>query len=73
MVLGQTAGAVDLLWICALLLMMLCWFRAATVAGLRAGDVQFVANGSLLVTVWEVKGRPEFRTQLGLVEIPANI
>ena len=68
--LGATAGRRDLVWICALLVMLLCWFRASTVAGFRPGDVRFDADGDLLITVRQVKGRPEMKVRPGLLHIP---
>eukprot|EP01050_Picozoa_sp_SAG11_P006801 SAG11_NODE_544_length_8629_cov_3.550229_1_plen_164_part_00 len=42
----------------------------STVVGLRAGDVRFVADGSLLVVARHVKGRPELVAQPALMQIP---
>jgi hypothetical protein len=49
--------------------MLLCWFRAATVAGLQPGDVRFDADGDLNVSARSVKGRPEFRQRPAMIQI----
>ena len=67
---GQSATGDDLFWVCSLLVLFLCWFRAATLAGVRPGDVRFARNGAFMVSVREVKGRPELRDRPALVEIP---
>jgi hypothetical protein len=66
---GRSCGRRDLVWVCALLLMLLCWFRAATVAGLQPGDVRFDADGNLNVSARSVKGRPEFKQRPALIQI----
>ena len=68
--LGESNLGLDLLWTASLLLMLLCWFRASTVAGLRGGDVRFAADGSLLVVARVVKGRPELVARPALMQIP---
>eukprot|EP01050_Picozoa_sp_SAG11_P015960 SAG11_NODE_2122_length_3784_cov_3.569878_2_plen_153_part_00 len=68
---GQRAEGPDLLWTCALLLMLVCCFRAATVAAFRPGDVRFTRRGMLIVVVRHVKGRPEFATNPAVQQIPS--
>eukprot|EP01050_Picozoa_sp_SAG11_P033451 SAG11_NODE_11371_length_765_cov_1.138138_1_plen_119_part_00 len=69
--LGETTDSRDdLFWVCVLLLMLLCWFRADTMAGIRRGDVRFARDSSLVVTVRKMKGRPEFVRRPGLVQVP---
>eukprot|EP01050_Picozoa_sp_SAG11_P017851 SAG11_NODE_2622_length_3167_cov_3.968057_1_plen_260_part_00 len=70
-VVGSVAHGDDLFWCACLLLMAICWFRAATVARMQPGDVRFDGNGGLVVVVRECKGRPEFRVRPALVQIPA--
>eukprot|EP01052_Picozoa_sp_SAG31_P035734 SAG31_NODE_4352_length_3321_cov_6.948790_3_plen_285_part_00 len=67
---GLTARGNDLMWICALLVMALFWFRASTVAGLRPGDVSFAIDGSLTVSVRVMKRRPEFLTRPAVLSVP---
>jgi hypothetical protein len=67
--LGRAAEGEDLFWVCCLLVMMLCWFRAATMAMIQPGDVRFGRDGTLLVSVRGVKGRPAFLTQPALIQI----
>ena len=51
------------------LLMLLGWFRADTMAGLRDGDVSFDAFGHLNVLIRHMKMRPEYRARPGLMTI----
>ena len=65
----RSCGRRDLVWVCALLLMLLCWFRVATVVGLQPGGVRFDADGDLNVSARSVKGRPEFKQRPALIQI----
>jgi hypothetical protein len=67
---GQVAAGRDLFWVCVILVMLLGWFRADTMAGLQPGDVRFAADGSFLVSVRRMKGRPEFRRRPALIQLP---
>eukprot|EP01050_Picozoa_sp_SAG11_P032323 SAG11_NODE_10455_length_830_cov_5.354309_1_plen_148_part_00 len=67
--LGRAAEGEDLFWICCLLVMMLCWFRVATLAMIQPGNVRFGRDGTLLMSVRGVKGRPEFLNQSALIQI----
>eukprot|EP01052_Picozoa_sp_SAG31_P056258 SAG31_NODE_16002_length_727_cov_4.428344_1_plen_129_part_10 len=66
----STVSGSQLRWVSALLVMLLGWFRADTVAGLTRRDVRFARDGSLLITLRRMKGRREFQRQPGLVQIP---
>ena len=50
--------------------MLLGWFRAETVVAIQPGDVRFVVDGSLLVVVWSMKGRPQLLCEPGLMQVP---
>ena len=52
------------------LLMLLGWFRADTMAGMRDGDVRFDAFGNLNILIRHMKFRPEYRATPGLMTIP---
>jgi hypothetical protein len=68
--LGQSAVGENLNWIANLLLQLIGWFRADTMAGLRAGDVTIDNFGHLNVLIRHMKFRPAYRTQPGLMTIP---
>ena len=68
--LGQSAVGENLSWIANLLLQLIGWFRADTMAGLRAGDVTIDNFGHLNVLIRHMKFRPAYRTQPGLMTIP---
>jgi hypothetical protein len=67
---GEAGSQQDLFWVCVLLVMLLGWFRASTMQGIRQGDVRFARDGSLLVSVRKMKGRPDLLRAPGLVQIP---
>ena len=69
-VLGQSAVGLELDWIANLLLQTVGWFRADTMAGLRADDVTFDEFGFLNILIRHMKFRPEYRTRPGLMTVP---
>ena len=68
--LGEVVEGLQLRQVACQLLQLLGWFRAATVAGMQAGDVWFDANGNLNIWARHVKMRPELKEQPALLTIP---
>lgn len=69
--LGLRATGDTLSWIATFMLMLLGWFRADTMAGVYLpGDVAFGGDGSLVVIVRRMKGRPDLRTCPKVIVIP---
>jgi len=68
---GEVASGIDLGWRALMILMLLCWLRADSVAGLQKGDCVLTADLAVTVAVRHMKMRPEFRTNPGIIEIAA--
>eukprot|EP01047_Picozoa_sp_COSAG01_P036950 COSAG01_NODE_2908_length_6880_cov_42.122401_3_plen_297_part_00 len=70
---GERAVGQDLGWLALLVVQLLCWLRADSVAGLQRGDVCVRGDGGYLsVAIRYMKNRPEFRSAPGLIEMPGG-
>jgi hypothetical protein len=68
---GLVCGGDELAWVAIFMLMLLGWFRADTMAGVsQPGDCEFAGDGSLMMVVRRMKGRPDLKTRPKLVVIP---
>ena len=68
---GEVAVGRLLAWCALLVLQLLGWFRAMTIAGLQRGDVYFGVTGELYVRVRYMKMRKIMEREPGLLMIPA--
>ena len=57
-------------WAALLIVQMLDWFQAMTLAGFQPGDVWFDNAGNLNIRVRFMKMRKEIETEPGLVFVP---
>lgn len=67
--LGERAWGNELRRCGVLVVQLLCWLRADSMAGMRAGDVAFDDAGALVVLVRWMKMRPDFKTNPGVISI----
>jgi hypothetical protein len=69
--LGRSATGPMLRRLGLLVIQLLCWLRADSIAGFRDGDVAFDYVGGLTMMVRFMKMRPGFRDQPGLIQVAA--
>jgi hypothetical protein len=68
---GELAVGRVLAWAALLIVQLLGWFRAMTLAGFQPGDVWFDNAGNLNIRVRFMKMRKEMEAEPGLVLVPA--
>ena len=66
---GELAVGRVLAWAALLIVQLLGWFRAMTLAGFQPGDVWFDNAGNLNIRVRFLKMRKEMEAEPGLVDI----
>ena len=68
---GETVHGVQLARCCCLVVQLLGWLRADSVAGMRPGDIAFDEAGALVLLIRWMKLRPAFKLNPGVIQIPA--